>query len=221
MEFRIISFSILAVSLLAGCQTQQASVANPAGSTYPPAQAPVAQVPAAPVAPAPVLNATNSVTVPAGTRILVETLDHLDSSRQRAGHRFRAKLAGDMVADGKVVAPGGSILYGILAEAKKSRRAVGKAELVLTFTDITINGQLVPIQTSAIQAVTDATTKKSASQVARGAAIGGLADGSSGAKTGAKVGAGAAVLSGGSQVKIPASTLLEFSLVVPLTAFVP
>jgi hypothetical protein len=66
-----------------------------------------------------------SVTVPAGTRIMVETLDNLDSSRQKAGHRFRARLAGDMVVDGKVVAPGGSILYGILAEAKKSRRAIG------------------------------------------------------------------------------------------------
>ena len=214
MKFRIISFTLLVAGLMAGCQVHMAPA--PAGSTYPPAQAP-----AAPVAPAPVLNATNSVTVLAGTRLMVETLDHLDSSRQRAGHRFRASLTGAIVVDGKVVAPNGSILYGILAEAKKSRRAVGKAELVLTFTDITINGQLVPIQTSAIQAVTDSTTKKSASQVARGAAIGGLADGSSGAKTGAKVGAGAAILSGGSQVKIPANTLLEFNLAAPLTVAIP
>jgi hypothetical protein len=157
------------------------------------------------------------LTVPAGTRIMVETIDALDSSRQKAGHRFRARLAGDMVVDGKVVAPGGSILYGILAEAKKSRRAIGRAELILTFTDITINGQLVPIQTSAIQAVTDATAKKSAGQVGRAAVIGGLADGKSGARTGAKVGAGAAVLTGGSQVRIPPNTLLEFNLAQPLS----
>lgn len=161
------------------------------------------------------------VTVPQGTRIMVETVDALDSSRQKAGHRFRAKLAGDLVIDGKVVAPGGSILYGILAQAKKSRRAVGRSEMILTFTDITINGQLVPIQTSAIQAVTDSTTKKSAGQVGRAAAIGGLADGSSGAKTGAKVGVGAAIVTGGSQVKIPPNTLLEFSLAQPLTATLP
>ena len=162
-----------------------------------------------------------TVIVPVGTRIMVETLDALDSSRQKAGHRFRAKLAGDLMVEGKVVAPGGAILYGILAEAKKSRRAVGKASLVLTFTDITINGQLVPIQTSAIQAVTDATTKKSAGRVVRGAAIGGLADGSKGAKTGAKVGAGAAIVTGGSQVRIPPNTLLEFNLAAPLTATLP
>jgi hypothetical protein len=160
------------------------------------------------------------LTVPAGTRIMVETIDALDSSRQKAGHRFRAKLSGDMMVDGKTVAPGGSILYGILADAKKSRRAIGRSELVLTFTDITINGQLVPIQTSAIKAVTDSTTKKSASQVGRAAVIGGLVDGSSGAKTGAKVGVGAAVVTGGSQVKIPSNTLLEFNLVQPLTATV-
>ena len=162
-----------------------------------------------------------AVTVPVGTRIMVETIDMLDSSRQKAGHRFRAKLTGDLVVEGKVVAPGGSILYGILAEAKKSRRAVGKASLVLTFTDITINGQLVPIQTSAIQAVTDATAKKSASQVGRAAAVGGLANGSKAAKRGAKVGVGAAVLTGGSQVKIPPNTLLEFNLAAPLTATLP
>lgn len=157
------------------------------------------------------------LTVPAGTRIMVETIDALDSSRQKTGHRFRAQLAGDMVVDGKVVAPGGSILYGILSEAKKSRRAVGKAELVLTFTDITVNGQLVPIQTSAVQAVTDATAKKSAGQVGRAAAVGALADGKSGARTGAKIGAGAAIVTGGSQVKIPPNTLLEFNLAQPLS----
>jgi len=147
--------------------------------------------------------------------------ESFERSIKLEGHRFRARLAGNMVVDGKVVAPGGSILYGILAEAKKSRRAIGKASLVLTFTDITINGQLVPIQTSAIQAVTDATAKKSASQVGRAAAIGGLADGSKGAKTGAKVGVGAAILTGGSQVKIPPNTLLEFNLAAPLTATIP
>lgn len=165
--------------------------------------------------------APKPVTVPAGTRIMVETVDALDSSRQKAGHRFRANLQGDLVVDGKVVAPGGSVLYGILAEAKKSRRAVGRAELVLTFTDITINGQLVPIQTSAIKAVTDPTTAKSAGQVGRAAAVGGLAGGSSGAKKGAKVGVGAAVVTGGSQVKIPANTLLEFTLAQPITTTVP
>lgn len=157
------------------------------------------------------------VTVPAGTRIMVETIDVLDSSRQKAGHRFRAKLAGDMVVDGEVVAPSGAILYGILSEAKKSRRAVGKAELTLTFTDLTVNGQLIPIQTDSIKAVTDATTKKSAGQVGRATVVGGLANGKKGARTGAKVGAGAAVLTGGSQIKIPPNTLLEFNLVHPLT----
>ena len=52
---------------------------------------------------------SKTVTVPAGTRMMVETLDHLDSSRQKAGHRFRAKLAGDLVVEGKVVAPGSQV----------------------------------------------------------------------------------------------------------------
>ena len=47
--------------------------------------------------------------------------------------------------------------------------------------------------------------------------IGGLAGGSSGAKTGAKVGAGASLLTKGESLNVPAGTLLETALRVPLT----
>lgn len=42
--------------------------------------------------------------------------------------------------------------------------------------------------------------------------IGGLVDGSDGARTGAKVGAGAAILTKGEQINIPAGTIMETRL---------
>jgi hypothetical protein len=72
---------------------------------------------------------------------------------------------------------------------------------------------------SAIQAVADSGQgKNTAGKVVRGAAIGGLADGKSGAKTGAKIGAGAAVLTRGGRINIPANTLLEVPLAEPFTS---
>ncbi|NRB38530.1 MAG: hypothetical protein HRU20_08680 [Pseudomonadales bacterium] len=90
--------------------------------------------------------------------------------------------------------------------------------MILTITDIHINGQMVAVRTKAINAHTQATGKSTEAKAARGAEIGGLAGGSSGAKTGAKVGVGAAILSGGNQVVIPGGSLLNFTLSQALTA---
>jgi hypothetical protein len=85
--------------------------------------------------------------------------------------------------------------------------------VLLTLTDIQINGELKPIVTSVLNAVTAKSTgATSAGRLARGAAIGGLAGGKSGARTGAKIGGGLAILSGGNQVSIPSGSLLDFRL---------
>jgi hypothetical protein len=166
-----------------------------------------------------VSNTAGSATVPAGAMLLVRTKEPLDSSRQKAGHKFTAVLEADLVVDGAVVAPRGSNVYGELIDAKQAGRVVGKSEMTITFTGLMINNQIRPIKTGAIQAVAESGQgKNTASKVARGAAIGGLADGKSGAKTGAKVGAGAALLTRGGRINIPANTLLEVPLAEPFTS---
>jgi hypothetical protein len=164
-------------------------------------------------------NTTAPVTVPAGTMLLVRTKEPLDSSRQKAGHKFTATLETDLVVNETVVAPRGSNVYGELLEAKQAGRLAGKSEMTFTFTGLMVNNQIKPIRTGAIQAVAESGQgKNTAGKVARGAAIGGLVDGSSGAKTGAKVGAGAAILTRGGRINIPANTLLEVPLAEPLTS---
>ena len=161
---------------------------------------------AAPVA------SSGAVVVPAGTKLLVRTAEDLDSKRHKAGYKFTAKLEGDLVSGGVVVAPKGSTVYGVLAEAKKSGRLAGQSELTTVLTNIMINNQLVPIATSAVKAVSEQTAQKTVGRTARAAAVGGLIDGSDGAKTGAKVGVGMSILTSGSQVYIPRGTLLEYTL---------
>ena len=94
---------------------------------------------------------------------------------------------------------------------------MGSSELVLSFTEILIDEQMVDIETASLQAVTDNTAKNSVGKTARAAAIGGLIDGSSGARTGAKVGLGASIITSGNSINIPAGSLLETQLTAPLT----
>lgn len=150
--------------------------------------------------------------IPAGTTLMVKMSSAVDSNKHKTGHRFTARLEADLVVKDIVVATRGTTVYGVIAEAKQSGRATGNSSLALTFTDIMINNQMVPIQTTGIQAVTESTTKSSVARTARFAAIGGLANGSKGAKNAALAGVGVSLLTGGNSINIPSGTLLEFNL---------
>jgi hypothetical protein len=158
-----------------------------------------------------------SVTVPAGTRLVIRMTDSVDTKKHKAGHKFRGQLEGAMVVNGVTVAPRGTFLYGVIIASQQSGRAAGSSNMAMEFTDIMIDDQLFPIATETLAAQTDNEAKKSVGRTARAAALGGLIDGSSGAKTGAKVGLGASILTGGSSINVPAGTLLETSLRTPLS----
>jgi len=157
-----------------------------------------------------------SVTVPTGTRLVIRTADTIDSSRHAAGHRFTGQLEGALVVDGVTVAPRGAYVHGRITQAGQARRLAGTAELGIEFTDIVIDGQLVPISTTGIQAQTGNEAARTVGRTARSAAIGGLIGGSSGARTGARVGAGASILTSGASINVPAGTIVETSLAAPL-----
>jgi hypothetical protein len=160
--------------------------------------------------------AATTVTVPAGTRLVIRMTDSIDSKKHQAGHRFKGQLESALVVDGVTVAPRGTFLYGQVAEAKKSRRLAGSSSLTLAFNDIMINDQLIPMATIGLQAQTGNEAGKTVGRTARSAAIGGLIGGSSGAKTGAKVGVGASILTSGASINVPAGTIVETELAGPL-----
>ncbi len=157
------------------------------------------------------------VAVPTGTRLVIRMVDSVDSSRHKAGHKFRGQLEAALVVDDVTAVPRGAFLYGTITSAQQSGRMGGKSELTMEFTEIMIDDQLYPIATQSLSTQTGGEGKKTVGRTARMAAIGGLAGGSSGAKTGAKVGVGVSLLTKGESLNVPAGTLLETSLRVPLT----
>src|SRR5262249_4003301 len=91
------------------------------------------------------------VTIPAGTRILVRTIDNIDSEGSRPGSRFTAELETNLNLDDMTVAPRGAIVHGRLVEASAAGRTTGRSRLTLELTDILINGAANPILTTSFE----------------------------------------------------------------------
>ena len=165
------------------------------------------------------------ITVPAGTRILIRTVDAIDSSKQKTGFRFTATLETNLQAEDMVIAPRGTTLYGRLAEASSAGRMSGSSELSLELTDIVINGTAYPLLTSTYEVKGKGeggnTAKKVVGGAGLGALIGGIAGGGKGAGIGAAAGAGlgtaVSASKKGQQLQIPSETLIEFRLQQPVS----
>lgn len=160
------------------------------------------------------------VTIPAGTRISVRTIDGIDSTKNHVGDRFQASLEEPLTVDGNVAVAKGANVYGRLAESKQSGTFTGKSQLQLELTGIVVNGQTVPVVTGEYELTGKSrgasTAKRTVGGAAVGSIIGALAGGGKGAAVGAGVGgglgAGSEVITKGDQVKVPSETLLEFTL---------
>ncbi len=207
------------------------SAAPPAGSVAPsappaadaPSPAPMASQASAPALP-PAANAT-SITVPAGSDLLVRMIDSVDSDKNNIGDRFRASLEQDFVVDGAVIAPKGTDVYGRLSEAKEAGHMAGRSQLKLELTDILIRNRLQPIMTGDYEVSGSSRGSDTAKKVGIGAlagtVIGAIAGGGKGAAIGAGVGAGAGaavqVMTKGEQVHVPSETVLDFRIEQPFS----
>jgi hypothetical protein len=164
------------------------------------------------------------ITVPAGTRILIRTVDAIDSSKQKTGFRFTATLETNLQAEEKVIAPRGTTVYGRLAQASSAGRMSGSSELTLELTDIVINGTAYPLLTSTYEVKGKGEGGKTAKKVVGGAGLGALIGGVAGGGKGAGIGAAAGAATGtavaaskkGQQLQIPSESLLEFRLEQPV-----
>src|SRR5512146_1956324 len=119
--------------------------ATPATAAPQLAPRPVTQAPAvASTAPA---SSPKSMTVPTGTRIVVRTIDAVDSAQNQVGDRFKASLEEPVIVNEVVVVPKGADVYGRLTEAKEAGQIQGRSQLKLELIGIVVNGQTIPLVT--------------------------------------------------------------------------
>jgi hypothetical protein len=165
------------------------------------------------------------VAVPAGTRILIRTIDAIDSSKQKTGYRFTASLETNLQVENTVVAPRGTTVYGRLAQASSAGRMSGSSQLTLELTDIVINGTPYPLLTSAYELKGKGEGKKTARKVVGGAGLGAIIGGIAGGGAGAAIGVVAGAAGGtalaaskkGEQLQVPSESLLEFRIEQPVS----
>lgn len=89
-----------------------------------------------------------AVTVPSGTTIMIKT-DQEVSSNDKAGRRFSAKLQSNLLAGDTVVAKSGAEVYGQVVKSGQIGRGIvtQHSDLVLSLTEINIDGTMYPLQT--------------------------------------------------------------------------
>ena len=159
----------------------------------------------------------------AGTKVPVLMSADVSSESAKAGQRFTAYLASDLVVGGRLVASKGARVSGRVSEGKSGTGLGGDPVLALQLTDIETGGYVFAMETSDVRltAKGKGPAKKIAGGALLGAGIGAIVGGGEGAAIGAAAGAGGGVAlaaaSDGNQVVAASGSTLEFQITKPLT----
>jgi hypothetical protein len=164
-----------------------------------------------------------NVTVPIGALLRIRINQTLTSASAKAGDSFDGIVVSDIVAGGVVAIPRGASVHGIVVNAKKSGALVGRGELSLQVTQVTLGGRVYPIVSEVWGHNGGDKTVQSVNNTAAGGAIGALFGAAAGGGKGAAIGAGvggalglgSSAASGGGQVFVPSEGLLTFHLAQP------
>ena len=207
---------------------------NPSSTAAPPANAPPASAAPANSPPSTTAQSVPSpaeaepkrppepsfITIPAGERLEVRTIDAIDSKTADPGQAYRATLNAPLVHNNRVVIPAGAPVSLVVVTARSAGRIKGQSELEVRASRIEYHGHSYPLDSSAYAEQGKARGKQTAVRTgigaAAGAVIGALAGGGKGAAIGSAAGGGAGLgynfFTHGQQVKIPSETVLTFRL---------
>lgn len=195
-------------------------VDQPPPTTSPPAPRPkpVAPAPSKPRAPA-------TVTVPAGTALVLALSTPLTTKTATVGQEFTATVAEDVVMDGQVVVPAGATVSGHVAMTQRSGKTSGRAHMQLAYDNLSFGGK-----TYEVAAVSDTIwgeggggkdAKMIGGGAAAGAVIGGILGGSAGsavkgAVVGGAAGTAASLMTRGPDLEMAAGDKVTLSLPQPV-----
>ena len=190
---------------------QQAQVEQPAPIVRSPAPPPPAPAPPPPPA-------FRNVEVPSGTTLPVRITQTLDSATTQQGDTFKGTVANDVVVDGLVAIPHGSLVTGRVSAVQEAAHFKGNSLLTIELTSISRQGQNIPVTSEPFSKEGNGRGKNTATKVGGGAAVGAILGGifgggkgaAIGAASGGGLGAGANAITRGQQVQIPSETLIRF-----------
>lgn len=155
-------------------------------------------------------------TVPAGTEFDVRLQTSLTSATARPEERFEGTTVLDYASGRAIIVPAGSTVRGFVSSVRAAGRLDRRAALTLSFDEIRIDSRSYRFRGSVTRAfdgkLGDDTTRIGAG-AAVGAIIGGIIGGGKGALLGVLVGGGGTMAaSDGTDVSLPAGTILRVRL---------
>jgi hypothetical protein len=171
--------------------------------------------------------AWREITIPAGTALPVVLDTTIGSDISRVEEPVRAHLSKPISVDGVTALPEGSVVRGVVTDAKRSGKVEGLAHVAVRFDTVSPRGddERYRIETSSVGRTAQSTKKKDTVKIlapaAGGALVGRIAGGKKGAAIGAAAGAGAGTAyvmsTRGEEVHLAKGTALTLKLAEPIT----
>jgi hypothetical protein len=166
-----------------------------------------------------------TLTIPAGTQLVVRLVGSLSSKTNKPTQEFQATLDQPISAEGLEVWPKHSEARGRVVSVKRAGRVKGVAEMSLILHQLRAGGQAYTVYTDPLPLSANPGHGKDAKTVGGGAGlgaiIGAIAGGGKGAAGGAAAGAAggalAAILTRGPEIELPPETPLVFRLAQNVT----
>jgi hypothetical protein len=164
-----------------------------------------------------------------GTTLAVRLTEPIDTEKNQVGDSFHATLNAPLSSDGEQAVPAGVELTGHIVDLKSASKFAGQAVLALQLDVLAYAGKNYTLQTDQYRKEGKARGKNTAEKVGGGAIlgtiIGAVAGGGKGAAIGAAAGAGAGgaaqAASKSQAIKLPAETVVNFTLQEPVTVLKP
>jgi hypothetical protein len=194
-------------AMACGATTRQAPRTTPQTTTAP------APAPAGPTE----VNASARGVIPVGQELDVRLQSTLSSETSTVEQRFEATTVVDLMQDGRVLVPAGSIVRGVVSGVQRPGRIERVGSLTLSFDRLTIRGREYPIHGMATQVFESGGIREEVGTAGAGAGvggvIGGLIGGLKGAVLGAVIGAGGAIAATeGKDIHLPAGSIVRIRL---------
>jgi hypothetical protein len=160
-------------------------------------------------------------TLPVGQELDVRLRTPLNSDTAQVEQRFETTTVVDVMQNGRVLVPAGSVVEGVVSAVDKATRTDRTGSLTLTFDRMRVNGQQRRIRASATEVFKSGGVRDEAPKAGigagAGAIIGGILGGAKGAVLGAVIGAGGTIAATeGKNVDLPAGTVIRVRMDSPM-----
>ena len=160
-------------------------------------------------------------TIPVGQEIDVRLRGTLSSDSAAVEDRFETTTVVDLMQDGRVLVPAGSVIRGIVSDVDEAGRLDRDSSLTLSFDRLEVNGRDHEIRGTASQVFKSGGLRDDAPRAGVGAGVGGIIGGILGGLEGAVVGAvigagGAIVATDGTDITLPAGSIIRVRMDSPV-----